>query len=195
MSNNRYGGVDSYAAFFIAFKVKQLIRSPFFTYDDYEDLEQELMLAYLLGWPMFDPHKGHKNSFIKALINNAAGMIIREAESQMRWTGFKETSLFSELSGESDSIALMDLIGNDDTLWCQSFLTQSHRSVECQMDIQKAISNMPSELRIIYDNIKEEGNVSKAAKALELPITTLCSKVKKLRHYLDKSGIKDWIEK
>lgn len=82
MSNNRYGGVDSYAAFFIGYKVKQLIRSPFFTYDDYEDLQQELMLAYLLAWPTFDKSKGNRKSFIKAVINNRAGWIVEEAKGK-----------------------------------------------------------------------------------------------------------------
>ena len=40
MSNNRYGGVDSYAAFFIAYKARTLIRMPMFSRDDLEDLEQ-----------------------------------------------------------------------------------------------------------------------------------------------------------
>lgn len=194
MSKNRYSGVDSYAAFFIRLKVKQLIRSPFFSYDDYEDIEQELMLAYLLGWPEFDSSKGHKNSYIKTLINNAAGMIIREAESKMRWTGSKEISLFSNVFGEETSI-LIDLIGNDDVLWCNAFLSQSYQSIEYQVDINKAVSRMPGELRMIYETIKEEGNVSKAAKKLNMPITTLCSKVRKLRDYLDKSGIKDLLNK
>lgn len=46
MSKNTYSGVDSYAAFFIAYKAKTLTRMPIFTSDDYDDLQQELMLAY-----------------------------------------------------------------------------------------------------------------------------------------------------
>lgn len=42
MSNNRYGGVDSYAAFFIAYKARTLIRMPMFSRDDLEDLEQDM---------------------------------------------------------------------------------------------------------------------------------------------------------
>lgn len=47
MAKNRYSGVDTYAAFFIAYKAKILTRMPIFTPDDYDDLQQELMLAYL----------------------------------------------------------------------------------------------------------------------------------------------------
>ena len=63
MSNNRYGGVDSYAVFFIAYKAKKLTRSPFFTNDDFEDIQQELMIAYLHAWPSFNASKGDPRSF------------------------------------------------------------------------------------------------------------------------------------
>ena len=82
-------------------------------------------------------------------------MIIREAESKMRWTGSKEISLFSNVFGEETSV-LIDLIGNDDVLWCNVFLSQSHQSIEYQVDINKAVSKMPDELRMIYKKIKRK---------------------------------------
>lgn len=62
MSKNSYSGVDSYAAFFVAYKAKTLTRMPMFSADDFEDLQQELMIAYLHAWPSFDPSKGDRRS-------------------------------------------------------------------------------------------------------------------------------------
>jgi hypothetical protein len=58
MSENPYGGVDSYAVSYTSYKARVLLRTPHFNKDDLEDIKQELMLAYLLAWPGFDPAKG-----------------------------------------------------------------------------------------------------------------------------------------
>ena len=102
MAKNRYSGVDSYVAFFIAYKAKILTRMPIFTPNDYDDLQQELMLAYLHAWPEFDPAKGDRRSFIKTVVNTKALMLVRDAERQKRWTGARVMSLSMPVSeGES----------------------------------------------------------------------------------------------
>lgn len=73
MSKNRYGGVEPYAAFFVAYKVKQLIRMPLFYHEDYEDLEQELMMAYLKAKDRFDPSKGHMKALITSRKSRCLG--------------------------------------------------------------------------------------------------------------------------
>lgn len=93
MSENPYGGVDSYAVQYTSYKARVLLRTPHFNRDDLEDIKQELMLAYLLAWPSFDQNKGHPKSFIKTVINNRAAEMLRELEAQKRWSGMKNVSL------------------------------------------------------------------------------------------------------
>lgn len=100
MSENPYGGVDSYAVSFASYKARVLLRTPHFNKDYLEDIKQELMLAYLLAWPSFDPNKGHPKSFIKTVINNRAAEMLRELEAQKRWSGVKNVSLST--SGSDD---------------------------------------------------------------------------------------------
>jgi len=111
MTKNRYSGVDAYAAFFIGYKAKTLTRMPIFTPDDFEDLQQELMVAYLHAWPSFDPARGDRRSFVKTVVNTRALMLVREAEAQKRWTGAKTLSLSAPVDEDGD-IALGDTIGD-----------------------------------------------------------------------------------
>ena len=45
MSKNRYGGVDTHAAFFVSIKAKSMIKTGLFRPEDKEDIEQELGLG------------------------------------------------------------------------------------------------------------------------------------------------------
>ena len=190
MSKNRYGGVDSYAAFFIAYKAKTLTRSPFFTADDFEDLQQELMLAYLHAWPKFDKNKGNPKSFIKAVVNNCAGMIIREAESQMRWSGQKEVSLSTIIGGDDSTMEMMDLISGDHSVWGDPFESLSHQTIEMNMDIQRVLAEMPEDIRMTYELLKNQ-SITEAAQSTGIPRTTLSSKAKRLRQYLEDLALKE----
>jgi RNA polymerase sigma factor (sigma-70 family) len=190
MSKNRYGGVDSYAAFFITYKAKTLTRSPFFTADDFEDLQQELMLAYLHAWPKFDESKGNPKSFIKAVVNNCAGMIIREAESQMRWTGQKDMSLSTIVGGDDSTMEMIELITGDHSIWGDPFDSSSHQAAELNMDIQKLLAEMPEDIRMTYELLKDH-SITEAAKLTGIPRTTLSSKAQRLRQYLEEWSLKE----
>lgn len=190
MSKNRYGGVDSYAAFFITYKAKTLTRSPFFTADDFEDLQQELMLAYLHAWPKFDESKGNPKSFIKAVVNNCAGMIIREAESQMRWTGQKDMSLSTIVGGDDSTMEMIELITGDHSIWGDPFDSSSHQAAELNMDIQKLLAGMPEDISMTYELLKDH-SITEAAKLTGIPRTTLSSKAQRLRQYLEEWSLKE----
>lgn len=184
MSNNRYGGVDSYAAFFIAYKARKLTKLPFYSRDDFEDIQQELMLAYLYKWPEFDPEKGDRRSFIKTVVNTAALMLIRDAEREKRWTGVQNFSLSFQIGDEDDGNTLADTITGESSIWGDVFFSQSQIVAEQNMDIDKILSGMPDDLRQTY-NLLTEYSVSEAAELLGIPRTTMSSRLKKLKKYIE----------
>ena len=190
MSNNRYGGVDSYAAFFIGYKARTLTKSPFFTADDFEDLQQELMLAYLHAWPSFDETKGDRRSFIKSVINNHAINLIAEAETQKRWTGQKELSLSTIIGDEESSMELLDSIASEQALWGDSFASNSYMMAEYNMDMSKVLADMPEDIRCTYELLKYQ-SITEASHSTGIPRTTLSSRAKKLREYLEKLGLRE----
>ena len=188
MSNNRYSGVDSYAAFFIAYKVKLLIRTPLFNASDYEDLEQDLMLAYLYARPSFDCKKGHLKSFIKAAVNNHAKNILIEAERQKRWTGEKDIS-FQMVSEENPSSTLLDETMSDDGFCGDVFSNLSIASIELELDIQTLLERMPADLKQTF-HLLQKYSVTDAGKVLNIPRTTMSSRAKRLRKYMEEELLK-----
>lgn len=172
MSKNRYSGVDAYAAFFIGYKARILTRMPIFTPDDFEDLQQELMIAYLHAWPSFDPARGDRRSFIKTVVNTRALMLVREAEAQKRWTGAKTLSLSTPVDEEGD-IALGDTIGE-----------ATHLIMEQNADMAKMVAAMPDDLRQTY-RLLSEYSVTEAADILGIPRTTMSSRLKKLQKFIE----------
>jgi RNA polymerase sigma factor (sigma-70 family) len=188
MSQHRYSGVDSYAAFFVSYKAKVLIRTPHYTHDDLEDIEQELMLAYLLAWPSFDPDKGNPKSFIKAVVNNRAAEMLREAEAQKRWTGLKTISLSTPVTDDTDA-TIGDQITSDESLWGDVFGAQSHGAAEQKMDHERMLAALPKDLRQTHRLLMEH-SVTEAAEILGIPRTTMSSRLKKLKKFMEEQGFK-----
>jgi len=184
MSKNSYSGVDSYAAFFVAYKAKTLTRMPMFTVDDFEDIQQELMLAYLHKWPHFDPARGDRRSFIKTVVNTKALMLVREAECEKRWTGAREVSLSSPVGAGDDPTTLADTIDHHHGLWGDVFHGQSQAVAEQAMDIRRMLAAMPEDLQQTY-RVLSEYSVSEAASLLGVPRTTMSSRLTKLRKFIE----------
>ncbi len=192
MSKNSYSGVDSYAAFFVAYKAKTLTRMPMFSADDFEDLQQELMIAYLHAWPSFDPSKGDRRSFIKAAVNNAARNLVVAAEAQKRWTGITLTSLATAISDQNDSPTLADAISNDDGLWDSVYLGYDQLSVDLRHDLDRAISLLPADLARICLLLKTR-TITEIAAETGIPRTTIQDAVKKLRKIMGKAGLRIYL--
>jgi RNA polymerase sigma factor (sigma-70 family) len=192
MSQYRYSGVDSYAAFFVAYKAKTLTRMPMFSADDFEDLQQELMIAYLHAWPSFDPSKGDRRSFIKAAVNNAARNLVVAAEAQKRWTGITLASLATAISDQDDSPTLADAISNEDGLWDSVYLGYDQLSVDLRHDLDRAISQLPPDLARICLLLKTR-TITEIAAETGIPRTTIQDAVKKLRKIMGKAGLRIYL--
>jgi RNA polymerase sigma factor (sigma-70 family) len=192
MARNRYSGVDSYAAFFIAYKAKTLIRMPMFSADDLEDLQQELMIAYLHAWPSFDPSKGDRRSFIKAAVNNAARNLVIAAEAEKRWTGITLASLSETISEQDESLTLGDAISNDDGLWGSAYLGYDQLSADMRHDLDRAISQLPADLARICLLLKTR-TITEIAAETGIPRTTIQDAVKKLKKIIGKAGLKIYL--
>lgn len=192
MSKNSYSGVDSYAAFFVAYKAKTLTRMPMFSADDFEDLQQELMIAYLHAWPNFNPDKGDRRSFIKAAVNNAARNLVVAAEAQKRWTGIKLWSLTETTSEDDDALTLADTISSNDGLWDNAYLGYDHLSADLRHDLDRAIAQLPPDLVRICLLLKTR-TITEIAAETGIPRRTIRDAVEKLKKIMGKAGLKIYL--
>ncbi len=190
MSNNRYGGVDSYAAFFIAIKAKTMIRTGLFSPDDREDIEQELMMAYLKDEGNFNGNRAEKETFIRMVINHRSIQMIREITTDKRKVRLKEISLDQPAFDDDDTL-FIDQLDDTGALWGDKpFESFADLSIQ-RIDILKIRESLPEDLQQIFDLMMEH-TISEAAEILKIPRTTFSSRVKKLKEHLMQSQFKNY---
>ena len=175
-------GIAGYAEKLSRWKARQLLRYPFFRQDDLEDLQQDLLLAWYQAWPSFDENKGDPRSFTKAVINNKAADMVREAGRSRRWAGSAPLSLDAPLqSDDSESLTL------GDTLQSEENIPEGLSS-----DLGRVISNLPPDLALIAEMLKSK-TVAEIARETGIPRTTLNYKLKKLAEILKEAGLDDYL--
>lgn len=176
------GGIAGYAERLIRWKARQLLRSPFFRENDFEDLQQDLLLAWYQAWPSFDERKGDPRSFTKTVINNAARSLVIAAQAEMRWTGSMPLSLDAPLqSGDSGDLTL------GDTLQSEENIPEGLSS-----DLGRVISSLPPDLALIAEMLKTK-TLAEIARETGIPRTTLNYKLKKLAEILKNAGLDDYL--
>lgn len=190
MSKNRYGGVDSYAAFFISIKAKTMIRTGLFSPDDREDIEQELMMAYLKDEGNFKGDRAEKENFTRMVINHRSIQMIREITTDKRKVRLKEISLDQPAFDDEETL-FIDQLDDTGALWGDKpFESFADLSIQ-RIDILKIRESLPEDLQQTFDLVMEN-SISEAAEILKIPRTTFSSRVKKLKEYLMQSQFKNY---
>jgi RNA polymerase sigma factor (sigma-70 family) len=190
MSKNRYGGVDSYAAFFISIKAKTMIRTGLFSPDDREDIEQELMMAYLKDEGNFKGDRSEKETFTRMVINHRSIQMIREITADKRKVRLKEISLDQPIFDDEETL-FIDQLDDTGVLWGEKpFESFADLSIQ-RIDILKIRGSLPGDLQQTFDLVMEH-SISEAAEILKIPRTTFSSRVKKLKEYLMQSQFKNY---
>lgn len=190
MSKNRYGGVDSYAAFFISIKAKTMIRTGLFSPDDREDIEQELMMAYLRDEGNFKGDRAEKETFTRMVINHRSIQMIREITADKRKVRLKEISLDQPTFDDEETL-FIDQLDDTGALWGEKpFESFADLSIQ-RIDILKIRESLPADLQQTFDLVMEH-SISEAAEILKIPRTTFSSRVKKLKEYLMQSQFKNY---
>lgn len=190
MSKNRYGGVDSYAAFFISIKAKTMIRTGLFSPDDREDIEQELMMAYLKDEGNFKGDRAEKETFTRMVINHRSIQMIREITADKRKVRLKEISLDQPAFDDEETL-FIDQLDDMGGLWGEKpFESFADLSIQ-RIDVLKIRESLPADLQKTFDLVMEH-SISEAAEILKIPRTTFSSRVKKLKEYLMQSQFKNY---
>ena len=79
-----------------------------------------------------------------------------------------------------------DQITSDESLWGDVFGAQSHSAAEQKMDHERMLAQLPKDLRQTY-RLLMEYSVTEAAELLGIPRTTMSSRLKKLKKFMEDS--------
>ena len=193
-SKNRYAGIDSYALYYIRLQTTKLTGHPYFTPDDHEDIEQELVLDFILRWPDFDPARGSRISFIQMVVKRRCANLIEEIEALKRGQGERPVSLNTLLyaDDEDDAMELLDTIANEEGLWGDAYLGWNQLSADLRLDLERAIATLPPEMALICEKLKTL-RVAEVARELGIPRTTVNRAIERLRKTMGDEGLKIYL--
>jgi RNA polymerase sigma factor (sigma-70 family) len=196
-SNNRYAGVDAFALKVIRSQVRKLIQShPCFQGYDFEDLEQELVLDFILRWPKFDPNKGSKHTHIWMLVRKKILNLITEAEALQRGGRSRPESANVPIFFGSDSEGseeLIDTISSEDGLWGDAYLGWNHLNATLRDDLNRAIAQLPPDLADICERLKTQ-NVSEVARETGIKRENINYAIRRLRKLFGERGLRIYLE-
>ena len=192
---NTYPGIDEYAANLIHYKARQLCRQPGFSQEDQPDIEQELMFELMKRLPEYDPSRATHNAFVTWVVLQKIADLIEAQLTQKR----DPRVLIASLN---------DLVSTDEEGWFEErwatvdieeylhVTNSTNRSTEeridLDIDLDRAMANLPKELRRLCD-LLAENSIAEVARKLGIARSTLYSAIYKLRKVFEKAGLKDYL--
>jgi DNA-directed RNA polymerase specialized sigma24 family protein len=93
-------------------------------------------------------------------------------------------SLSTIIGSDDSTTELGDAISSDQSIWGDAFASNSFEAVEQNMDLRKVLAEMPKDIRATYELLKDQ-SITEASQASGIPRTTLSSRAKRLRQYLE----------
>lgn len=189
-SQNRYSGIDEYAVEQIRYKAWALVGTAGYTWDDVEDIEQDLMLDLLEGMGQFDETKSKRTTFIDRVISNKITNIIRDRRAAKRDICKEGPRLDQVVENEDgEIITVQETVSSDeyfDRMGCQTSTVQEN--LEKRIDLERAIQQLtPEDQKIV--RLLMEMSISDVARELGMPRMTLAYRVRRIRKTLIELGL------
>jgi len=171
--------LDRFAQGIIQRKVRSLINRAGFTWEDRQDLEQELVLRLLKSLGQFDPELAHPNVFITTVIERAVAMILRERRAKKRDGGVVRSLDQGQTKDDKPSEPI-DHRPNDQD------------ASDLATDLAEVLARLPDDLRALAERLKSQ-SVSQAARDLGVPRTTLQRRIERLRRSFENAGLRIYL--
>ena len=193
-SKNSYEGINEYAVKLVKFRASKLVGDVGFTEADREDLEQEMILDFLLRLPKFDPRRAKKSTFIAQLVEHSVIGIVGKQKAAMRDYRLRAGSL-NECREDEDGhqTERIQTLGEDEYFRRINGQARSRQELEeLTIDLKSAIAELPAELRTLCQRLRKE-TLSGISRGTGVPRTTLYDLLKKLAVMLEETKIKDYL--
>jgi len=193
-ANQKQPEIGDYAAKLIRCKARQLVGKAGFTWDDVEDLEQEMTLDLLLRLPKFDPDKAAHTTFVARVTERKISKLLRDRKRERRDFRRIARSLNDPIEdGEGESTERAYTIDQDEV-----DIRMGHRhcsreeEAHLRLDVSLVVSGLPEDLREIAKRLQTE-TITEAAKSLGIPRSTLYGKIDRLKLLFENAGLRDWL--
>ena len=167
----------------IRFMARQLARKPVLRGTDREDIEQILRLRLVQKADLYDSARGAMSTFVKAVVQTAAAMLLREQRRLKRGAGLTTISLEATVVNQHGETSTLANIASPDD--------QRRRTGNSEVDdidrresadaANGAIDSLEPELAKIALALKETGTVTGAAARLGISRQRIYAALPELR--------------
>lgn len=193
-ANQKQQEISDYAAVLIRCKARQLVGKAGLTWDDVEDLEQEMRLDLLERLPKFDPDKAAHTTFVARVIERKISKLFRDRRPEKRDYRRESGSLNDPIAdNEGETTERAYTIGQDE-VDIRGGRRNRTREEEAQLrfDVSLVLSRLPEDLRAVAEQLMAE-TIAEAAKSLGMPRSTLYGAIGRLKPLFEDAGLRDYL--
>lgn len=195
MENTKQGILNGYARDVIRHKARQLIGKYGFTRDDYDDLQQEMMLDLLRRLGKYDPSKAALSTFVARIVDRKISTLIRHQRQEKRDYRRQVCPLDTPVDTQDGQTLGLDEILSQDA-FDEDIARHDRPEVErfdLKLDLSIVLDELPADLRHLAQRLQTR-TVAEIARELGVPRSSLYEKgIARLRKIFEDNGLREYL--
>jgi RNA polymerase sigma factor (sigma-70 family) len=171
-----------YATRYAQHKAKQLSGHFGYNASDQADIVQDLLLDLVERWPNYDPERGTPETFIRHIIWCNVSALIEQKRALKRQFDYEASPIDESVEDEVTA----------------NFRTASPRRIDQEYvalatDVAAVMERLSADERELCERLQSQ-SISKVARDLGIPRSTLFDRVKKLRSEFEEANVHDYFQ-
>ena len=171
-TNKKQETLTKYTMTLVQCKARQLVGKAGYTWDDIEDIEQDLIRDLLEHLPKFDPAKATLNTFAVRVVEGKISKLLRDRQAEMRDHRRESFSLNEEVETEDGTVDVFEVVPQDEIdLRTGRYNRPAADRAHLLMDMNAVLIGLSPELRQVADMLRTL-SVAEVARELGIPRRT-----------------------
>jgi RNA polymerase sigma-70 factor (ECF subfamily) len=196
MENAKQRILDGYARKVIRHKARQLIYRYGFTRDDYDDLQQAMMLDLLQRFDNYDPSRAGLSTFVARIVERKVSTLIRHQRQKKRSYEQKVYPLDACVEDQDGhQQGLDEKLGLD--AYNEMVARYGHQEAErldLRLDLTLVLDELPDDLREFANRLQTR-TVAEIAREMGVPRSTLYDQgIACLRKIFEDKGLREYLD-
>lgn len=196
MENAKQRILDGYAREVIRHKARQLIGKYGFTRDDYDDLQQEMMLDLLRRLGKYDPSRAGLSTFVARVVDRKVSTLIRHQRQEKRDYRRHVCPLDAQIEDQDGQQRGLDEVLSQDAFdeEIARYDRPEAERIDLRLDLSLVLDDLPEDLRHLARRLQTR-TVAEIARELGVPRSTLYEKgIARLRKIFEDNGLREYLE-
>jgi len=193
--SKKQSDLNEYARKVIRHKARQLVGKYGFTWDDFDDLAQEMALDLLTRLPKFDCDRASLNTFIARVVDRRVSTLIRHRKQAKRDFRREACSLDDPMDNQDEAgTRRRDGVSQDEyDLRTGKQVRPNSERIDLLLDLSFALADLPPELQDLAGRLRDR-SISEIARDLHVPRATLYGiGIARLRKAFEDKGLGQYL--